>query len=398
MPTPTGVDTTADEGIRVRIAIVTETWRPYVDGVVTRLSATVRMLRREGHDVLVVAPESGETSFEGARVRGVGTFRVPFIYGGRPWGYPLARVGRYLDEFRPDVVHVANPIMLGIAGVLAARRRRLPLLASYHTDVARYAGHYYLGALSGVIHRLTQALHNAASVNLATSPTACHQLRSLGVANVHLWRRGVDLELFRPDRARHRPANRFGATAGQAVTLYVGRLSSEKGLQHLDSLAHDPDTMLVLVGDGPARDRLRRRYYGLQVSFPGTLHGDDLADAYAAADVFVFPSTTETLGLVLLEAMATGLPVIAADSPSSQELLQTHPRARLFAAGESGKLPRLVAELVGEGVEQDAVETREIVQGWSWPAATRQLLGFYQTAQRDVDTAGPGEEHRQGAG
>lgn len=389
---------TADEGIRVRIAIVTETWRPYVDGVVTRLSATVRMLRREGHDVLVIAPEGGETSFEGARVCGVGTFRVPFIYGGRPWGYPLSRVGRHLDEFRPDVVHVANPIMLGIAGVLAARRRRIPLLASYHTDVARYAGHYYLGALSGVIHRLTQALHNAASVNLATSSTACHQLRSLGVGNVHLWRRGVDLELFRPDRARTRPPNRFGATAEQAVALYVGRLSSEKGLHHLDSLARDPDTMLVLVGDGPARDRLRRRFAGMQVSFPGTLYGDDLADAYAAADAFVFPSTTETLGLVLLEAMATGLPVIAADTPTSQELLQTHPRARLFGADESGELPRHVAELAGAGADQDTAKTREIVEGWSWPAATRQLLGFYQAAQRDGGAAGLDEEQRRRIG
>lgn len=387
-----------DEGIRVRIAIITETWRPYVDGVVTRLSATVRMLCREGHEVLVIAPEGGEESFEGARVCGVGTFSVPFIYGGRPWGYPLSRVGRYLDEFRPDVVHVANPIMLGVAGVLAARRRRLPLLASYHTDVARYAAHYYLGALSGVIHRLTQALHNAAAVNLATSSTACHQLRGLGVRNVHLWRRGVDLELFRPDRTHTRPPNRFGATRDQAVALYVGRLSSEKGLHHLDSLAHDPNTMLVLVGDGPARDRLRRRFAGLQVSFPGTLYGDDLADAYAAADAFVFPSTTETLGLVLLEAMATGLPVIAADSPTSQELLQTHPRARLFGPGESYELPRLVAEVSGDYAARDTAGTREIVEGWSWPAATRQLLGFYRTAQRDGAQAGPEDERRRSTG
>lgn len=390
---------TADEGNRVRIAIVTETWRPYVDGVVTRLSATVRTLRREGHQVLVIAPEGGESSFDGALVRGVSTFSVPFIYGGRPWGYPLPAVGRHLDEFRPDVVHVANPIMLGIAGVVAARRRRIPLVASYHTDVARYAGHYYLGLLGGVIHKLTRGLHNTAQVNLATSSTACHQLRRLGVHNVHLWRRGVDLDLFRPDRGHTATRQRFGARPGQAVALYVGRLSSEKGLHHLESLAHDPHTMLVLVGDGPARDRLRRRWAGMDVRFPGTLRGDELADAYASADTFVFPSTTETLGLVLLEAMATGLPILAADSPTSRELLQMHPRARLFSPGNTGSLPQLVADVtVPEGSRHDAVETRRVVEGWSWPAATRQLLGFYTSAQEDARNEMAGEEHARQTG
>lgn len=377
----------ADEGNRVRIAIVTETWRPYIDGVVTRLSATVRMLRREGHQVLVVAPdnEDTESSFEGAQVRGVNTFHVPFIYGGRPWGYPLPRVSRYLAEFRPDVVHVANPIMLGIAGVLAARWHRVPLVASYHTDVAQYAGHYHLGMFSGVIHRMTRGLHNAANVNLATSPTACTQLRRLGVHNVHLWRRGVDLELFRPDRRSLRPHNRFGASPDQAVAIYVGRLSSEKGLHHLDSLARDPQTMLVLVGDGPARDRLRRRWSGRAVRFPGTLRGEELADAYAAADAFVFPSTTETLGLVLLEAMATGLPVVAADTPTSRDLLQAHPRSRLFGARETKALPRLVGDVTAAaGFDRDAAQTRRAVEGWSWPAATRQLLSYYQSARLDT--------------
>lgn len=395
---------TADEGNRVRIAIVTETWRPYVDGVVTRLSATVSMLRREGHQVLVIAPDAGmpdgvESSFEGAQVRGINTFRVPFIYGGRPWGYPLPRVGRYLDEFRPDVVHVANPVMLGMAGVLAARRRRLPLVASYHTDVAQYAAHYYLGFLSGTIHRVTRGLHNAASINLATSPTACSQLRRLGVGNVHLWRRGVDLELFRPERRAAASRDRFGARPGQAIALYVGRLSSEKGLHHLESLARDPSTMLVLVGDGPARDRLSRRWSGLDVCLPGTLRGSDLADAYAAADVFVFPSTTETLGLVLLEAMATGLPIIAADSPTSRDLLQTHPHARVFSPDRAKTLPETVSELAAAGGSaEDAAATRRVVEGWSWPAATRQLLGFYQAAQRDAhaEQAGNAQGRRTG--
>lgn len=370
----------------MRIAIVTETWRPHVDGVVTRLSETIRCLRQRGHEVLVIAPEGGDSSFQGAQVRGVATFRISFVHGGQPWGFPLPRVGTYLDRFRPDVVHAVNPIMLGIAGVLAARRRGLPLVCSYHTDLTGYATYYRLGWLTGAIRGLTRGLHSAAGVNLATSSAACHRLRSLGASNVHLWRRGVDLDLFRPERRQEAARERLGAAEGEPLAVCVGRISPEKKLHDLEPLARDDRIRLALVGDGPARDELRRRFRGMRVSFPGMLHGADLAAAYAAADVFVFPATTEVNPLVLLEAMATGLPVLAADSAASRELLQHHPQARLFAPDERPALPRLLTELLSDDDSpQYAFETRRAVEGWSWSAATRQLLDFYRAAQRDAE-------------
>ncbi|MGH3320815.1 MAG: glycosyltransferase family 4 protein [Streptosporangiaceae bacterium] len=372
----------------MRIAIVTETWRPHVDGVITRLAATVRDLRRRGYDVLVVSPDGGERDYVGATVRGVPTFRVPFVYGGQPWGLPLPRVGRYLDEFRPDVVHVVNPIMLGIAGVLATKRRRLPLVASYHTDIADYAAYYHLGWLRPFVHWLTRKLHNQAAVNLATSATSLAQLNRLGIPGARLWRRGVDLTLFDPGRRDRKVRQRLGAEDGQVLALYVGRLSAEKGLHRLEPLARGPDCQLVLVGDGPDRSRLARRFAGLPVTFCGTLQGQLLADAYAAADVFVFPSTTDTLGLVLLEAMASGLPVVAADTPAIRETLRDHPHRRLFPPDRPGAVRSLAVELASANGDprHGAAATRTVVSRWSWKAATDQLVGYYETAVR---TGGP---------
>jgi glycosyltransferase involved in cell wall biosynthesis len=365
----------------MRIAFVTETWLPSTDGVVTRITSTVRELRAAGHDVLVVAPGPAEPDYAGATVRSVPTVGFRWIYGGKRWGLPLPRVGRRLREFQPDVVHVVNPVLLGIVAVVASRRAGIPLVASYHTNVAKYAAYYRLGWLAGVIWWLLRRLHGAAAVNLATSLSTCEELAAQGIERIRLWPRGVDLDLFAP--CGHAPS------AERPVALYVGRLAAEKGLDLLSSLA-GPDTgvRLVIVGDGPARSELAARFPAPAVTFTGVLHGEDLAAAYRSADVFVFPSTTETLGLVMIEALASGLPVIAVDSPASREILANCPAGRLFPPELADKLPELVREVRDENVAGDltALARRE-AEKWSWPAATDFLVSCYREviANRRVD-------------
>jgi glycosyltransferase involved in cell wall biosynthesis/putative flippase GtrA len=362
----------------VRIAFVTETWLPSTDGVVTRMTSTIRELRRSGHDVLIIAPEGGEDGYLGATVRGVPTFALRRVYGGKRWGFPLPRIGGYLREFQPDIVHVVNPMMMGIVAVIAARLARLPLVASYHTDVARYASYYKLGFLRPVIWWLLRRLHGQAEVNLATSGATCAELREHRIPRVALWRRGVDLELFRP-RGGPVPVPREPLFRTDPVTaLYVGRIAAEKGLDRLAPLTLADNTRLLLVGDGPQRAELTELFPSHSTSFLGILHGDDLADQYANADVFVFPSTTDTLGLVLLEALASGLPIVAADSPASRELLAESPAARLFPPQESEKLPALVHELACDPAAKRLA--RAEAEQWSWPAATSELLEHYRTA------------------
>ena len=362
----------------MRIAFVTETWLPSTDGVVTRMTSTIRELRRSGHDVLIIAPEGGERDYLGAEVRGVPTFALRRVYGGKRWGFPLPRIGGYLREFQPDIVHVVNPMMMGIVAVIAARLARLPLVASYHTDVARYASYYKLGFLRPVIWWLLRRLHGKAEINLATSAATCAELREHGIPRVALWRRGVDLDLFRPQGGPVPVPREPLHHQGPITALYVGRIAAEKGLDRLAPLTLTDNTRLLLVGDGPQRAELTALFPAHAASFLGILHGDDLADQYANADVFVFPSMTDTLGLVLLEALASGLPIVAADSPASRELLGDCPAARLFPPHEPEKLPALVTELVNDPAARHLA--RAEAEQWSWPAATGQLLELYRTA------------------
>jgi glycosyltransferase involved in cell wall biosynthesis len=369
----------------VRIAIVTETWTPSTDGVVTRLTATVAELGRLGHRVLVIAPGAADNPsrhdcFPGALVYRAPTFHLGFVYGGHPWGLPAPRLARWLREFQPDVVHVVNPISLGVAGTIAARRAGLPIVASYHTDVARYAGYYHLGWARPAVWALLRWLHNQANLNLATAAHTCAELRAHRIDRVHLWQPGVDLAQFHPLRASTPPSPQ-GVVR---TALYVGRLAQEKGLERLLPLARrGRDFRLVCVGDGPDRQRLVDMFSGTTATFPGVLHGPALADAYRAADVFVFPSTSDTLGLATLEALASGLPVVAADAPSSREALSGCPAARLFCPHRPDDLPNVVESLLSsESADRLAFFARRHVERWGWPAATEQLLGFYRRARR----------------
>jgi glycosyltransferase involved in cell wall biosynthesis/putative flippase GtrA len=304
----------------VRIAIITESWVPNVDGVVTRLENTVRCLRRDGHDVCVVAPTVG-TDIPGVvehRTRGLS---LRFLYGGQRWALPTGGIRRALAEFRPAVVHVVNPVLMG---AFAARRagRRYPVVVSYHTDVSTYASHYHLGWLRPVIDGVLQRVYRRAELRLATSEVGVEHLEGIGVGDVELWERGVDRRLFRPDRDPGAMREKLCPDPDVPVALYVGRLAPEKGCDRLLDLATgDPPVHVAFVGDGPDRGRLEELFYGSRATFVGYLHGEELADAYAAADLFAFPSDTDTLGLVLLEAMATGLPIVAADLPGIRRTL-----------------------------------------------------------------------------
>ena len=400
----------------MRIAFVTEVWHPSINGVVTRLSVTVDELLGAGHEVLIVTPKLGDAAGpvegtgshtrRGLTVRTVPSFRIKFVYGGQPWGLPLPVVSKHLREFRPDLVHVINPFMIGIAGVIASRRHRWPLVASFHTDIAAYARFYHLGWIRPIIWLLIRLLHNAAALNLVTSSYSARLLASHGIGRIKLWRRGVDLELFRPrqqvsaesaDSAE--PPGSSGSPGSSAslhsshpqnpgaettpveevhTALYVGRLAYEKGLHRLLPLAKDPGIRVVMVGDGPDHDRLEKEFEGTGTVFTGSLTGEDLSQTYADADVFVFASTTETLGLVILEALASGVPVVAAESPASHELLASSPAARLFPADHSDAAPGLVREILASAPRDSlSAAARAEAEGWSWALATEELLGYY---------------------
>lgn len=367
----------------MRIAFITETWLPSTDGVVTRVTATLRELKKMGQDLLVIAPEGGEPEFEGIPVKSVPNVQVSFIYGGKPWGLPVPRVGQYLDAFQPDVVHVVNPFVVGIAGVLHANRRRWPLVASYHTSIARYAEFYHLGFTKPLIWAILRALHNRAAINLTPSLAVKEEIERHGISRVYLWPRGVDIELFHP--SRRAPEIRRALSAGdpaRPLLLYVGRLAAEKGLDRLrEVFDRGLPVSLALVGDGPERAHLEQWFAGTPTVFTGILRGQALAQAYASADLFVFPSMTDTLGLVILEAMASGLPVLAAASPPSRELLDGTGAGVLFAPDQPGQLAQEVERLLDQGPpawREMGRRGRSVAEELGWQRPTQELLQYYR--------------------
>lgn len=361
----------------MRIAFVTETWLPSADGIITRMLATIDELRKRDHEILVIAPRTDRPECDDVLVRTVPTIRFRFVYGGQPWGLPLPRVARYLAEFDPDVVHVLNPVLVGAAGAIGARAQGFPLVASHHTDLIRYARDYQLSWIVPALRAHQRTLHGLAHVNLATSATGLQQLHDNRIRNVQLWPAGVDLTGYRPNLTDTAPA----ARRERPTALYVGRVAAEKELHRLAPLVGPESPYdLTIVGDGPGRADLEARF-GSRVCFTGWLSGEALASAYRKADVFVFPSTTETLGLVLLEALASGLPIVAFDSPASRDLLHDCTAARLVPAGHDEQLIPTIDDLLHSRSRAELGRAaRAYVENKTWDEATTTLLSHYQAA------------------
>ncbi|HEY9807045.1 MAG TPA: glycosyltransferase family 1 protein, partial [Candidatus Obscuribacterales bacterium] len=315
----------------MRIALFTETFLPKVDGIVTRLRHTVEHLQRSGDQVLIFSPDGGLTEYKGAKIHGVPGIPLP-LYPELKLAFPRPSIGEALERFRPDLVHIVNPAVLGLAGLYYSKTLKIPLVASYHTHLPKYLEHYGLGMLEGLLWELLKAGHNQAQLNLCTSTAMVEELTAHGIERVDLWQRGVDTETFQPDLASAEMRSRLSQGHPEApLLLYVGRLSAEKEIDRIKPILEAiPQARLALVGDGPYRQELEKHFAGTSTHFVGYLAGKELASAFASADAFMFPSRTETLGLVLLEAMAAGCPVVAARSGGIPDIVTDGVNGYLF--------------------------------------------------------------------
>ncbi len=367
----------------MRIAFFTETFLPKVDGIVTRLTKTVQHLVTTGDEVLIFCPEGAPETFLGAKVVGVPALPLP-LYPELKLALPRPAVSEALDRFRPDVVHVVNPAVLGLGGIWLARTRGLPLVASYHTHLPKYLEHYGMGMLEPLLWELLKTAHNQAQLNLCTSSAMVSELAAKGIQHTALWQRGVDTDLFRPSlRSQAMRARLHGDYDDTGnLLLYIGRLSAEKQIERIRPvLAALPQTRLALVGDGPYRQQLERLFEGTATTFVGYLAGEDLAAAYASGDAFLFPSSTETLGLVLLEAMAAGCPVVGANRGGIPDIVSHGENGCLYDPDDPPSLIAAVNALLGDREARRTlrVSAREEAERWNWASATDQLKGYYQS-------------------
>jgi glycosyltransferase involved in cell wall biosynthesis len=364
----------------MKIAIITETFLPSTDGIVTRLCQSIRWLKENGHEILVIAPELGVTDFEGIPVKGVPTFRF-FLYKDKHLSFLSKKVKGFLLDFQPDLVHVVNPAFLGVSGIYYARKLQFPLIASYHTHVPKYADYYHLSFLKQVLWWYFRMLHNRADLNLCTSQSVLKELTGKKFKKIHLWKRGVGTKQYHPCHYDSRIRDRL--TAGKKdkkLLLYVGRLAPEKDIEKIrEVLERCSDFCLAVVGDGPHRNFLEEYFKDTDTVFTGFLHGDDLASAYASSDIFVFPSTTETLGLVLLEAMASGLPVVAAKSGPTSEQVSNGITGLLYNPANPIDFVKSVSQLGDDQTRLKMGElARTVSEAAGWDAPSKQLLDFYK--------------------
>ncbi|MEA5552258.1 glycosyltransferase family 1 protein [Anabaena cylindrica UHCC 0172] len=365
----------------MRIALFTETFLPKVDGIVTRLRHTVDHLQRDGNQVLVFAPEGGITEHKGAKVYGVSGFPLP-LYPELKLSLPRPAIGYELERFQPDIIHVVNPAVLGLSGIFYSKVLKLPLVASYHTHLPKYLQHYGLGMLEGLLWEMLKGAHNQAELNLCTSTAMVEELSGHGIERVDLWQRGVDTELFDPDLANPEMRSRLTQNHPDSpLLLYVGRLSAEKEIERIKPILEAiPNARLALVGDGPHRQSLEKHFAGTNTYFVGYLMGKELGSAFASSDAFIFPSRTETLGLVLLEAMAAGCPVVAARSGGIPDIVTDGVNGYLFdpKADIQEAIDATVCLLqYQQDVNIIRKNARKEAENWGWAAATRQLQDYY---------------------
>ncbi len=368
----------------MQILLATDTFLPEINGVTTVLAQMRDGLRARGHRVRVLAPHYGSLLPDESGVHRLGAIPAPGYRQVRlswPWFRGLSR---WIDEEAPDLVHAVTEGPLGLYGRGHARRRGLPLVSSFHTDFPRYAGHY----LGSFAVRPTQAylrwFHGAARLTQTPSEATRDELHSLGIPRAEVWGRGVDTAWFRPSRRSLARRALMGVGEHQALVLHVGRLAVEKGVDTLAAALHQAHQRLghravfCVAGDGPRAATVREALpWARHLGFLGR---EALADLYADADVFVFPSATETCGLVALEALASGVPVIGSNAGGVRENLREGLTGMLVPPGDAPAFAGAIEFMLQDDAQRRAMgeAARAFAVGRDWTRELDQLEATYE--------------------
>ena len=371
----------------MRVAIVAESFLPNVNGVTNSVLRVLEHLAETGHEALVIAPGAREGQEEIADYLGfpivrVPTVRIPLI-DSLPVGVPTTAVDEALRQFKPDIIHLASPFVLGAAGAFSARQQRIPSVALYQTDVAGFATKYHASALAYATWEWLRTIHNACQMTLAPSSLTIRDLEDHNIKNVRHWGRGVDAERFHPSKRSAQLRKQWGAD-GKKVVGFVGRLAAEKGVHRLAALNDRSDIQLVIVGDGPERPLLEAQLPNAY--FTGALGGDELAQAYASLDVFVHAGEFETFCQAIQEAQASGVPTIGPRAGGPVDLIQEGYNGLLLEVATFVEvLPNAVDALLNPEIHEELrANARESISSKTWKALCEQLLGYYEEVLEDT--------------
>lgn len=370
----------------IRLALFCDSFLPQINGVSLLLARLVAAVQARGGAARVyTTTDPAVAEVEDVR-------RWPSVAF---WAYPEHRVAlptqprvrRELRAWRPTLIHAASPFGMGLAARAAARALGVPFVSSYHTHWSVYSTFYRMGGLRGAAWQYLRWFHNGGARTYCPTRAVEHELQEHGFRHTALWGRGVDGALFNPSHRSRALRERLGVTADSILAIYVGRLGAEKGLDVALSAMHSVRDRLGdrvrfgIAGNGPYGERARQLAPS-GTTFMGRLTGRALSEFYASADLFVFPSTTDTFGNVLLEAMASGLAVIAADAAPTRELLAAH-TGTTFPAGDSDALAEAILELA-ERTDQRTLFARRglsFARRCTWDGVFDALVADYNVVQ-----------------
>jgi len=375
----------------LRIAVVTETWPPEVNGVAMTLAKLVQGLSHRNHDVQLIRPRQtksesplNDASLEEVLMRGMPIPRYPELKLGLPSKKTLVKTWTLR---RPDVVHIATEGPLGWSALQAAKVLKLPVTSDFRTNFQSYSKHYGVGWLRKPIVAYLRKFHNATACTMVPTRELKRTLSENGFANLKVVSRGVDTKLFNISKRDSSLRSSWGATDNTKVLISVGRMAPEKNLDQVlktyEALKLTGQSFkLVMVGDGPLKEQFQKRYP--EIIFPGMLSQSNLAAYYASSDLFIFPSQTETFGNVTLEALASGIPVLAFDCAAARDWVQTGTNGWLVAENnpEGFAVQAVTIFNSKDLLDQITQSTRQQVVHLDWDQIAEQVESVFWDAVR----------------
>ena len=380
----------------MRVAIVTESFLPHVNGVTNSVLRILEYLQSANHQALVIAPSAEDmpTSYAGHPVRSTTALALQNILPvGMPMGLPQKRLEHLIDGFAPDVIHLASPFALGNYAAKIGKKLGIPTLSVYQTDLGGFAKQYGFGGAEKSLQKILYRIHAQTDRTLAPSTSACLDLHLADVPNVYLWRRGVNGELFNPSKRNRQLRDQWrNHDQNKLIVGFVGRLAQEKRVSDLAAIASDPNLQLVIVGEGPHRKKLVQQLPN--AIFLGFKSGEELAEIYASFDLFIHPGPRETFCQAVQEALASGIPCIVPTTGGPADLVTNGRTGYVVNTSDENELRKII-QLHHARLDrkQMRIAARDSVSSRTWSSINKELINHYQEL---INNKSITEQNRQG--
>lgn len=365
----------------MRVAVVTESFLPHVNGVTNSVLRILEYFAKNGHQALVIAPDSvgTPTEFMGHQVRTTAALPLHnFLPVGMPMALPQKRLEYLIDGFAPDVIHLASPFALGNYVAKFAKRKGIPTLSVYQTDLGGFAKQYGFGGAEKSLQKILYRIHAQTDRTLAPSSASCLDLHFAGVPEVYLWRRGVNANLFNPTKKNQQLRNLWrSGNRDKLIIGFVGRLAQEKRVSDLQAIADNPNLQLVIVGDGPHRKKLEKQLPS--ALFLGFKSGEELAEIYASFDLFIHPGPRETFCQAVQEALASGTPCVVPKTGGPADLVSHLRTGYVVDTSNPIELRKVIYQYANrKDHKQMRIAARDSVALRTWDFINNELVNHYQ--------------------